>query len=77
MVNLSPFCTCTNLKCKLHPTNHDKGCAPCLEHNVSINKMPRCFFAKLLSVKEAAELDSYSFEDFAALVQEQAANTNK
>ena len=65
MENLSPFCTCTNYTCKLHPTNHQKGCAPCLEHNLSIDKMPRCFFAKLC---DAEKLTGYTFSDFAKLV---------
>ncbi|MFR0902257.1 MAG: DUF6485 family protein [Anaerovoracaceae bacterium] len=30
MNNISEFCTCTNFKCPLHPANHDKGCAPCI-----------------------------------------------
>ena len=25
-----PFCTCTDLACPCHPSNHDKGCAPCI-----------------------------------------------
>ena len=25
------LCTCKNIKCKLHPNNHDLGCTPCIE----------------------------------------------
>ena len=30
MGNEAKFCTCTDLKCPNHPTNHDKGCTPCI-----------------------------------------------
>ena len=31
MDNLSGFCTCSNFDCPLHPTKHNKGCAPCAQ----------------------------------------------
>lgn len=30
---MSNNCTCTDLKCPFHPTNHDKGCTPCINKN--------------------------------------------
>lgn len=65
MNNLSKFCTCKNLECPLHPTKHDKGCAPCISKNLRLHEIPGCFF----NLIENAELRSGdSFEDFAKLV---------
>lgn len=65
MNNLSKFCTCKNLECPLHPTKHDKGCAPCISKNLGLHEIPDCFF----NLIENAELRSGdSFEDFAKLV---------
>lgn len=41
------FCTCKNLDCPLHPSNHDKGCSPCISKNLKLREMPECFFQKL------------------------------
>ena len=30
MNNLSPFCTCTDLECPMHPTNQERGFGPCI-----------------------------------------------
>ena len=65
MSDLSPFCTCTDLGCPMHPTNHDKGCAPCIAKNLKDREIPSCFFNKVGSVKEH---DTYFFEDFAKAV---------
>lgn len=65
MANLSKFCTCTDLECPMHPTNHDKGCAPCIAKNLKLREIPSCFFNE---VDSAAEHDSFFFEDFAKAV---------
>lgn len=65
MNDLSPFCTCTDLKCPLHPTNHDRGCAPCIAKNLKDNEIPSCFFKK---AAPGYKPDSYFFEDFADAV---------
>lgn len=65
MENISPFCTCKNLDCPLHPTKHKKGCAPCISKNLRLKEIPSCFF-NLLDHTEARAGDSY--EDFAKLV---------
>ena len=65
MKNLSKFCTCTDLKCPFHPTNHDKGCAPCIADNLKDNEIPSCFFNKVDADYRGG---SYTFEDFARLV---------
>lgn len=65
MANLSKFCTCQNLECPLHPTKHDKGCAPCIAKNLKLNEMPNCFFNKL---ENSANRKGDSFADFADIV---------
>ena len=66
MKNLSPFCTCTDLSCPLHPTNHERGCGPCIADNLKDREIPSCFFHLAGEYKG----DSYTFEDFARLVLE-------
>ena len=67
MTNASKFCTCTDTSCPFHPTNHDKGCAPCIAKNLKYDEIPTCFFKK-------ADPDykgpGYTVEDFAKLVLE-------
>ena len=63
--NLSPFCTCTDLSCPFHPTNHDRGCAPCIAKNLKRKEIPSCFFH--LAEQEHVG-DGYGFEDFAQSV---------
>lgn len=65
MKNTSPFCTCGDLSCPLHPTNHDKGCAPCVAKNLKEREIPSCFFNKVGEY----EGDSYKVEDFARHVK--------
>ena len=65
MPNLSEFCSCTNMACPLHPTKHDKGCAPCINKNLKLKEIPNCFFG-LVDGSEEREGDS--FKDFAELV---------
>ena len=65
MKNLSPFCSCSDVRCPMHPTNHDKGCAPCIAKNLQLREIPSCFFNK---VDSAGEHTSFFFEDFAESV---------
>ena len=65
MEHLSPFCTCEHISCKLHPANHEKGCAPCIEKNLRLKEMPNCFFNLLEGAKTRT---GDSFDDFANLV---------
>lgn len=62
MKNLSPFCTCTDFACPMHPTNHENGCAPCIAKNLKEREIPSCFFRQ---VSPGKKRDSYHFEDFA------------
>ena len=41
------FCTCTDLACPCHPSNHDKGCDPCVKRNLVQDEIPSCFFRKV------------------------------
>lgn len=68
MSNLSPFCTCKDFDCPFHPTNHDKGCAPCIAKNLKLGEIPSCFFNKLDGTENLA---SYTYEDFANAVKNQ------
>lgn len=65
MGKLSGFCTCTNTECPLHPSRHDKGCAPCISKNLKSGEIPSCFF-NLVEGSELREGDS--LEDFAKAV---------
>lgn len=65
MINLSTFCTCTFTDCPLHPTNHDKGCAPCISKNLNRKEIPNCFFN---IVDGSDRRNGYKFEDFAEVV---------
>lgn len=68
MKNLSPFCTCTDLKCPLHPTNHERGCAPCIANNLKSKEIPSCFFRTVMGEEKP---DAYYYEDFAKAVLSQ------
>lgn len=61
----APFCTCTDTACPCHPTNHDKGCTPCISKNLAQREIPSCFFKKAGGVKPTKD---WYFEDFAALM---------
>ncbi|MDO5793415.1 DUF6485 family protein [Clostridium cuniculi] len=65
MSNLKGFCTCKNLKCPLHPTNHNKGCTPCISQNLRLKEIPNCFF-NLVDGAEFRKGDS--FDDFSKLI---------
>ena len=65
MGKISEFCTCKNLDCPLHPTKHDKGCAPCIAKNLKLGEMPNCFFNK---IEGSENRTGDSFEDFAKAV---------
>lgn len=67
MRNTSGFCTCTDLSCPLHPTNHDQGCTPCIGKNLKAKEIPNCFFNL---VENAPARSGDTLRDFAALVLE-------
>lgn len=65
MDDLSKFCTCKNYDCPLHPTKHEKGCAPCISKNLRLHEIPACFFNLLPEEKQRT---GDTFRDFAELV---------
>ena len=62
MVNVSSFCTCKDLTCPFHPSNHDRGRAPCIAKNLKEMEIPSCFF-NLVETEHNGK--RYKFEDFA------------
>lgn len=65
MPNTVPFCTCTDTACPCHPSNHDKGCTPCIAKNLREGEIPSCFHKDIDFPKPT---DGWHYEDFAALV---------
>ena len=61
------FCTCTDLKCPLHPTNHENGCDPCIKKNLGLKEIPSCFFKKAINDPLITKHGS-TFEHFANLI---------
>ncbi len=59
------FCTCKDLNCPNHPTNHSDGCTPCIIKNLQSKEIPACFFKK---VPGHENVKDYYFKDFAELV---------
>ncbi|MBS5737543.1 MAG: hypothetical protein KHW62_05980 [Clostridiales bacterium] len=68
MNNISKFCSCKNINCKLHPLNHNKGCSPCISKNLRTKELPNCFF-NLVKNSETRKDDS--FKSFSKLLQEE------
>ncbi len=62
----SPFCTCVDTACPNHPSNHTKGCAPCVAACVAKREIPVCFFRKIQP--DMSRDQDYSFEGFARFV---------
>ena len=54
------------MDCPLHPTKHNKGCAPCISKNLKLNEVPNCFFNKVLGSEKR---NGDSFVDFANSVK--------
>lgn len=67
MDQLSPFCTCTDQVCPYHPSNHDRGYAPCIAKNLAEHEIPSCLWNL---VDTAKGQPSYSIRAFAELVVE-------
>ena len=59
------FCTCKDRECPCHPSNHDKGCTPCIAKNLKQGEIPSCFF---YSIDHPKPTEGWYFEDFARLV---------
>lgn len=71
-ITAKDFCTCMDLQCALHPTNHDRGCDMCVKKNLDQKELPSCFFIKLGVEREQFKNDT-TFAAFAdAVMREQA-----
>ncbi len=66
MSSVPPFCTCRDTACPFHPSNHDKGCTPCIAKNLREREIPSCFFR---SVGTEKPTPGWHYEDFAALIR--------
>lgn len=62
MENQKHFCTCRDLNCKLHPSNHPRGCDPCVKKNLNAGEIPSCFFR--LVGDDLTELKEFTIESF-------------
>jgi hypothetical protein len=62
MADREPFCTCKDLNCKLHPTNHDRGCDLCIRKNLKHGEIPSCFFH--LVHDDISGLDEFTIDRF-------------
>lgn len=69
------FCTCTDKACPLHPTNHDKGCDPCIRKNLKAGEIPSCFF-RLVS-EDTSELTEYTLASFVDFYQRKRQTTEQ
>lgn len=65
MENSAKFCTCRHTDCPLHPSNHDKGCTPCISKNQKTKGLPECYF-NLVDGHENRKADG--LKDFAELI---------
>ena len=63
------FCTCTDHAYPNHPTNHDRGCTPCIAKCLSQHEIPTCFFRDVsLDLKPGDEQD-WTYRGFAEHVR--------
>ena len=59
------FCTCPVVKCPRHPSNHDRGCDPCIKDNIERGKMPACMFKVVNEdVSQVKDFTIKGFVDF-------------
>lgn len=70
MAGEKAFCTCTDKACPNHPSNHDKGCTPCIRKNLRTGEIPTCFFVSALG--DTSGSSDWSRESFARRVMEKA-----
>ncbi len=57
------ICTCRDRSCPFHPTNHDRGCEPCIRKNLALGEIPNCFFNKITDDLDSVE--AFTMEGFA------------
>lgn len=64
------FCTCRDLKCKLHPRNHERGCDLCVQKNLKRGEIPSCFFRLIRD--DLSGLSEFTIESFVGFYAETA-----
>lgn len=69
------FCSCTDLNCPNHPTNHAKGCNLCILKCLKLGEIPSCFFNDIS--KEKPENGDYSYKGFANFILKHNNKNNK
>ena len=62
----APFCTCVDSACPNHPSNHGKGCNPCVASCKAKREIPVCFFRKFQD--DMSRDQDFSFAGFARFV---------
>ncbi len=62
----APFCTCADLACPNHPSNHGAGCTRCVASCVAKREIPVCFYRR--EQPDMQRDQDYSFEGFARFV---------
>lgn len=68
MENPKHFCTCGDVKCGLHPQNHDLGCDPCIRKNLKNGEIPGCFFRLIRG--DLSKLKEFTIESFVRFYEE-------
>ena len=66
---LAEFCTCTDLACPNHPSNHAEGCTRCIRKCLALKEIPSCFFRSIGTEKPTKD---WFYEDFSELVRKAA-----
>lgn len=64
------FCTCSDRACPHHPSNHDKGCTPCIGNNLRRGEIPTCFFVSAFG--DVNGVRDWSRESFVRMMLEKA-----
>ncbi|QAT42789.1 DUF6485 family protein [Aminipila luticellarii] len=64
------FCTCGDKECKFNPRNHNMGCDPCIQKNLSEGEIPSCFFH--LVHDDTSELQEFTMGSFVKYYQKYA-----
>lgn len=66
------FCTCSDLACPNHPTNHDKGCDLCIRKCLALGEIPSCFFKDIHA--DLSGVEDFSYKGFAAFLKKHGSN---
>lgn len=59
------FCTCTDHSCPNHPSNHDRGCTPCIAKCLHQGEIPTCFFRDVSEDLLPGDEQDWTYRGFA------------